>query len=127
MKNSFFNALIGAPNIFSKKARAKELRNWVLTPSRLGRFDLAMPTNAPFPRFKLPVLTVKVKRNNRAAQTNRICESKAAAKILNFGPRIRKVVSDDINRMEAQNTIERKREEKAVRIKNGNLRRLRSW
>jgi len=122
-----FQRMILAPDIFSKKTRAKDLRNWVLTSSRLDSLDLAMPTNAPFPRFKLPVPNVKVKRNNRAAQTNRICESKAAAKILNFGPRIRKVVSDDINRMEAQNTIERKREEKAVRIKNGNLRRLRSW
>jgi len=60
---------------------------------------------------------VKVKRTNRAAQTNRIGESKAAAKILNLGPRIRKIVADDTNRVEAQNTIKRKREEKAVRVK----------
>ena len=67
-----------------------------------------MPTNAPFPRFKLPVLTLRAKRTNRAAQKNRIGEPKAAVKILNLGPRIRKIVADDINRMEAQNTIEQK-------------------
>ena len=90
--------------------------NWVLTPHRLDSLDLAMPKNAPFPRFKLPVPTVKVKRTNRAAQKNRIGESKAAVKILNMGHRIRKIVAD-ISRMEAQNTIKRKREKKFVRVK----------
>ena len=88
----------------------------MLTPSRLDSLDLAMPKNAPFPRFKLPVLTVKVKRTNRAAQKNRIGQSKAAVKILNMGHRIRKIVAD-ISRMEAQNTIKRKREKKFVRVK----------
>ena len=71
-----------------------------------------MPTNAFFPRFKRPVPTVKAKRTNGVAQKNSIGEPKVAVKILNLGPRIRKIVADDINRMEAQNTI---------------LRRLRSW
>ena len=91
--------------------------NWVLTPHRLDSLDLAMPKNAPFPRFKLPVPTVKVKRTNRAAQKNRISEPKAAVKILNLGPCISKIVANDISRMEAQNTIKRKREKKAVRVK----------
>jgi len=89
----------------------------VLTPGRLDSLDLAMPKNAPFPRFKLPVPTVKVKRTNRAAQKNRISEPKAAVKILNLGPCISKIVANDISRMEAQNTIKRKREKKAVRVK----------
>ena len=33
----------------------------------------------------------------------------------------RKIVADDINRMEAQNTMKRKREERAVRVKKGKL------
>ena len=89
----------------------------MLTLSRLDSLDLAIPKNAPFPRFKLPVPTVKVKRTNRAAQKNRISEPKAAVKILNLGPCISKIVANDISRMEAQNTIKRKREKKAVRVK----------
>ena len=38
-----------------------------------------------------------------------------------MGPRIRKIVADDISRMEAQNTIKRKREKKAVRVKKEKL------
>ena len=89
----------------------------MLTPHRLDSLDLAMPKNAPFPRFKLPVPTVKVKRTNRAAQKNRISEPKAAVKILNLGPCISKIVADDNSRMEARNTIKRKREKKFVRVK----------
>ena len=80
-----------------------------------------MPTNAPFLHLKLPVPSVKVKRTNRATQMNIIGESKAAAKILALGARISKIVADDINRMEAQNTIKRKREEDAVRVKKWKL------
>ena len=51
------------------------------------------------------------------AQTNRIGEPKAAAKILSLAPRIKKITDDDRRRLEAQNTIKRKREERDIKRK----------
>ena len=115
-----FQRIIWSARYIQQKISSKDLRNWVLTLSRLDSLDLAMPKNALFPRFKLPVPTVKVKRTNRAAQKNRISEPKAAVKILNLGPCISKIMAN-ISRMEARNTIKRKREKKSVRVKKRKL------
>ena len=42
-------------------------------------------------------------------------------KILNLEPCVRNIVEDDHTQMEAQNTIKRKLEERAVRVKKGKL------
>ena len=84
----------------------------MLYPSSLDALDLAIPQNAPLSSFQLPIPVVREKRTNRAAQTKRIGEPKAAAKILNLAPRIKMITDDDMRRLEAQNTIKRKREER---------------
>ena len=61
----------------------------------------------------------------RAAQTNRIKESKGAAKILNLGgfegERVQSIDGDDRRRLEAQQNIKRKREEKLEKRKKQKL------
>ena len=102
-----FSCKFRAPDVFSKEERAKDLRNFVMVPSAIDALDLALPDNVQTPRFRLPIPVVREKRTNRAAQTNRIGEPKAAAKILNLAPRIMKITDDDRRRLEAQNLIKR--------------------
>ena len=92
-------------------------RYW-LHPSSLGALDLIyIPHNALLPSFRLPLPVVRETRSNRAAQTNRIGEPKAAAKILNLAPRIKMITDDDRRRLEAQTTIKRKRKEREEKKK----------
>ena len=94
-------------------------------PIKLDIFDLTIPEGSSLPQFELPVPQVRIRRTNRAAQTNRIQEPKAAAKILNLGgfrgARVRAIMDDDRRRLEAQQTIKRKRDEREEKRKKQQL------
>ena len=103
--------------VISKKSRAKDLRKFVMVPNALDALNLTLPPNVQTPRFRLSILVVREKWTNRAAQTNRIGEPKAAAKILNLAPRIKKITDDDRRRLEAQNLIKEKRKKREEKRK----------